>query len=778
MYVVLVALYPDNPQVSDWLGIGDAARSSFGVTADGAARTRACSSGACCSCGRARSAGLVAELEAGVPRIDGPVPPSGSGGRSGTRTRRRGRRGAGAAALASRAPGDTPARRGAPAWSPPGTTARPGRSMGPIAWLRARVAETPFRPDRSAGLDGERGGRLGPARPVDPDRAGGRRDVPADLPAGRARPDALRRGLPRPHGHGVPPGLALRDLSHNIYEWTHPHLAKYAMARGHRRCSRATTWTRRATSASPSGTRWSSRGARTRSTRTRGRRPGVGRDRLGADRLRPRRRGAWSPAGRCRARAPSRSTTRATQLLVGTDAGAVLALDTTALDGAPAVRPRRPRRSTSTRSSRSTGRSGRSPAYTRRRACRGAARRRPRGGRGPRQRARSLATVTVDGATVLAPVAGHRCARRHARRGRGRRRRGGRAGRASWAATRHAYLAPAPGPDSETVAMDAVPTTEASARQLQKAIDDGTLAGLDFQPVTTMAVGGASGITFLEAGGTTIATVDIRHGVAGMAEVTNIDDGSQLYVTTTDAVTGTARDLDRGRDRRRGQERAGADRSRSRSRRAGTRVVYDVASELVEVQGATPDGTGTTVYVVEPHGTDAVVRRPPAAVRARGARARPQQGLPVHQPRRAAGLRCRRRGRIDGRRLVPLLVAPARGDPRGPDGRHPVPARRGCCSGGARSACWSGCSRCTDGMFFVQSRIAMNDVYTGFFILAAYLLFAWMWLEPEKVRRWFWVGDAGHGRAARPRPRVEVGRGVRDRRAGHPGPRPQSPSGA
>ena len=42
-------------------------------------------------------------------------------------------------------------------------------------------------------------------------------------------------------------------------------------------------------------------------------------------------------------------------------------------------------------------------------------------------------------------------------------------------------------------------------------------------------------------------------------------------------------------------------------------------------------------------------------------------------------------------------------------------------------------------MLFVQSRIAMNDVYTGFFILAAYLLFAWLWLEPERVKRAFWV---------------------------------------
>jgi hypothetical protein len=44
-----------------------------------------------------------------------------------------------------------------------------------------------------------------------------------------------------------------------------------------------------------------------------------------------------------------------------------------------------------------------------------------------------------------------------------------------------------------------------------------------------------------------------------------------------------------------------------------------------------------------------------------------------------------------------------------------------------------------DGMFFVQSRIAMNDVYVGFFILAAYLVFAVMWLHPARVKRWFWV---------------------------------------
>ena len=44
-----------------------------------------------------------------------------------------------------------------------------------------------------------------------------------------------------------------------------------------------------------------------------------------------------------------------------------------------------------------------------------------------------------------------------------------------------------------------------------------------------------------------------------------------------------------------------------------------------------------------------------------------------------------------------------------------------------------------DGMFFVQSRIAMNDVYVGVFILAAYCVFAWLWIKPERPRWAFWT---------------------------------------
>ena len=89
----------------------------------------------------------------------------------------------------------------------------------------------------------------GLARPDVPPRGGARRAIrPArhlaprrprrgfalasNLPARRAAGDALRRGLPRADGDRIPPGLALRPAAFDIYEYTHPHLAKYAIAGG------------------------------------------------------------------------------------------------------------------------------------------------------------------------------------------------------------------------------------------------------------------------------------------------------------------------------------------------------------------------------------------------------------------------------------------------------------------------------------------------------------------------------------------------------------------
>ena len=56
----------------------------------------------------------------------------------------------------------------------------------------------------------------GPARPVHPRAGRGRGARPAHVPRGRARADALRRGLPRAHRHGVPPGLAVRHVAQHL----------------------------------------------------------------------------------------------------------------------------------------------------------------------------------------------------------------------------------------------------------------------------------------------------------------------------------------------------------------------------------------------------------------------------------------------------------------------------------------------------------------------------------------------------------------------------------
>ncbi len=55
-----------------------------------------------------------------------------------------------------------------------------------------------------------------PARPVVRGRPRARHDDAADVPPGRAVPDALRRGLPRPHSDGVPPGVALRRVARDL----------------------------------------------------------------------------------------------------------------------------------------------------------------------------------------------------------------------------------------------------------------------------------------------------------------------------------------------------------------------------------------------------------------------------------------------------------------------------------------------------------------------------------------------------------------------------------
>ena len=129
-------------------------------------------------------------------------------------------------ALAARA-GDPDPEAILPAWD----ITRDAGSLGPIAWLKARMADSPVRANRSRALNTERGGRLD------------RLDlwVLAVLAVSLLTVRMWRLDEPyQMHFDEVyHPRTATEflqdwryDLSHDIYEWTHPHLAKYAMALG------------------------------------------------------------------------------------------------------------------------------------------------------------------------------------------------------------------------------------------------------------------------------------------------------------------------------------------------------------------------------------------------------------------------------------------------------------------------------------------------------------------------------------------------------------------
>ncbi len=114
----------------------------------------------------------------------------------------------------------------------PHWTARPTfDELGVIGWLKARYSDPPVRPDRTATLRHEGGGRLD------------RLDlwIVVVLVIGTMVLRTFRLDQPQQMHfdevyHARTATEFLQDwrygLSHDIYEWTHPHLAKYLMAAG------------------------------------------------------------------------------------------------------------------------------------------------------------------------------------------------------------------------------------------------------------------------------------------------------------------------------------------------------------------------------------------------------------------------------------------------------------------------------------------------------------------------------------------------------------------
>jgi dolichyl-phosphate-mannose--protein O-mannosyl transferase len=174
-----------------------------------------------------------------------------------------------------------------------------------------------------------------------------------------------------------------------------------------------------------------------------------------------------------------------------------------------------------------------------------------------------------------------------------------------------------------------------------------------------------------------------------------------------------------------------------------TQVVFDSATKVAQALGLTPDGKDWTVYAIETNGntvfSDAAVfsdARLPGQPAAIGLDSTPQlpdtdreQVLAITTDGSMAtvdvgqfAFSWRIVGVLFGALMAACLYLLTR-----------ILFRRR--SIGLLVALFS----MTDGMLFVQSRIAMNDTYVGGFLLLAYLIFAILWFEVWKHRAAFWV---------------------------------------
>jgi len=270
---------------------------------------------------------------------------------------------------------------------------------------------------------------------------------------------------------------------------------------------------------------------------------------------------------------------------------------------------------------------------------------------------------------------------------------------------------------------------DATIAAINAAIADGRLAGLAVEQVPQVAVAGATGVTFLEpASGRAMGTVPLDAAATGLAEVKGLEAPS-LYVASgsTLAVVNIPT-----------KDKAASLQQTVWMPGAVERVAFNDASQLVHVLGRTAGGDATTVYVVEPRGNsvfaDAVLPFAPAAWAVDTAAAYPSSdrqqlllfaadgaGAAVDVGQNAFAWRLP--GVLAGALMAGLLFLLAR-----------VLFRR------RAVAVLAGLFVLADGMLFAQSRIAMNDAYVALFIVAALALFASIWTGAWRWRGAFWVG--------------------------------------
>ena len=302
-----------------------------------------------------------------------------------------------------------------------------------------------------------------------------------------------------------------------------------------------------------------------------------------------------------------------------------------------------------------------------------------------------------------------------------------------------AALTAEPGPDGRVVVS--TPGTGETRTNLEAAIADGRLTGLQISDLGRVAVATSGGVSFLDdTSGDLLSTVELDGGAHGLAVVRGIDD-DRLYVTsgTPDepvydviAIAGDAADdgpVSQGRHPLPGP---------------GTWVAYDDASQHVHVLGQVPgsDGAATdpwTVYVIEPHAN---------AVYA-------DATLPTDLVPSAWVLDVESQYMSEDRQQ--LLVFGGDGETASIEtGSHAFAWRLpGVIAGALMAVCLYVLARIlfrrrlvaglvavlvlVEGLLFVQSRIGMNDVYVALFIVAAYTLFAAIWTGWWRSRAAPWL---------------------------------------
>ena len=283
-------------------------------------------------------------------------------------------------------------------------------------------------------------------------------------------------------------------------------------------------------------------------------------------------------------------------------------------------------------------------------------------------------------------------------------------------------------------------TGDDTRTKVQAAIDDGLLAGLSIESVPLIAVADAGGLQLIDGStGTLTTTVALGGAARGLGLVTLEDD--KLYVSIDPepgsdqagriAIVTIAGDpAKNGPTLTRTMEMPGP----------VSRIVYNEATEMVHALGRTPDGSAATAYVLEPHS------EPPAIY----ADAR----LPIEPTTWA--LDANRPYPTDDRQQI--LVLDGAGEVASVDvGKHEFAWRLpGVIAGTLMAgflyvlarilfqrrsvALLVGLFCAVDGMLFVQSRIGMNDAYVGLGIVAAYTIFAALWTGFWRGRGAFWVG--------------------------------------